>query len=320
MIISSSVYEILLDLQQQTGYLKDVKETRNNIMITCPFHKGGTENKPSCGVSTKEKTQFIDGRRVTYPPGTVHCFTCGYVATFTQLISHVFGVQDEGQFGKKWLAKNYVSMEIENRRISVDIQRTSKKEAVYVSEAELKKYRYIHPYMYKRGLNDTLIEYFDIGYDRETKTITFPVKDRYGNCLFIQRRSVQTKFFKNEEVPKGSTLFGIDKVYENLEKVKKLFLVESHFDALSVWKYGGYAVSLMGLELLPGHKEILKQLPIRSLVIATDNDKRGQAAKYKIRKELKDYKILYHFNYPCGVKDMNDMTKEQFDNLNIKLF
>lgn len=30
---------------------------------------------------------------------------------------------------------------------------------------ELDRYRYIHPYMYKRGMTDDLIEKFDVGYD-----------------------------------------------------------------------------------------------------------------------------------------------------------
>ena len=34
---------------------------------------------------------------------------------------------------------------------------------------------------------------FDIGYDKDRRAITFPVKDRQGRCLFIARRSVVGK-------------------------------------------------------------------------------------------------------------------------------
>lgn len=61
-------------------------------------------------------------------------------------------------------------------------------------------YRYIHPYMYERGLTDKIVERFDIGYDRERKEITFPVRNIEGKCVFIAGRSVKRKFFR---LPKG---------------------------------------------------------------------------------------------------------------------
>lgn len=49
-------------------YLRTIKRTGNNIMVTCPFHKGGQERKPSCGIRiTPDDFSSI---------GTVHCFTC----------------------------------------------------------------------------------------------------------------------------------------------------------------------------------------------------------------------------------------------------
>ena len=47
--------------------LKDIKSTSDNVMVTCPYHKGGEERRPSCGISTVDKPD--------HPAGTVHCFT-----------------------------------------------------------------------------------------------------------------------------------------------------------------------------------------------------------------------------------------------------
>lgn len=318
MLISSTVYDILNNVKMQCGRPKDVKQTVDNVMITCPHHKQGNENKPSCGVLTRTKKVVGSGKIVTSEEGTVHCFTCGYVATFPELISNLFGYNDGGKFGLEWLKKNYVSVEIENRKIDLDISRDIKDDLRIIGEDELKQYRYTHPYMYERGLTDKIIEHFDVGYDRKTKCLTFPVNNYKGECIFIQRRSVNSKFFKNEKLPKGETLYAIDKIYENIEKVDKVYIVESILDALTVWKYGGYAVSLLGLKLMPKQLRLLISLPKRRIVIATDNDKYGQEAKYQIKRQLSPYKMLYHFEYPDGVKDLNDMTKDQYDNLNLK--
>lgn len=44
------------------------------------------------------------------------------------------------------------------------------------------------------------MERFNIGYDRERKEITFPVRDIEGKCVFIAERSVKRKFLR---LPKG---------------------------------------------------------------------------------------------------------------------
>lgn len=157
----------------------------NNIMTTCPFHKGGQERKPSFGISK------IDG--------SCHCFACGWAGNLSQMISQVFGYDDDGAYGDKWLSRNFVSLSIETRKpIDLPLSRKVSRRRIVIpafTEAELAKYRYIHPYMYERGLTDELIEAFDIGFDSDTDSITFPCFRADGSPAFIARRSVKTKFF-----------------------------------------------------------------------------------------------------------------------------
>ena len=67
-------------------------------------------------------------------------------------------------------------------------------------------------------------------------------------------------------------------------------------------------------------KEIkeLNELPVRTLILATDNDDAGQKARSFIKKNLKN-KIVKQISYKSygDCKDINDMTKEQFDNCRI---
>lgn len=41
-------------LKRKTGklYFKHIRKTPDNIQVTCPFHKGGQENKPSATIRT----------------------------------------------------------------------------------------------------------------------------------------------------------------------------------------------------------------------------------------------------------------------------
>lgn len=300
---------ILNELQSQLhinkiDLLKDIKDTPDNIQVTCPYHKGGQERKPSMGIKKSD--------------GTCHCFTCNQVATLQEFISFCFGRTDDmiGAFGWRWLMQNFVSLSVETRKpIELHYSRT-KQEAQpieYVSEEELDSYRYIHPYMYKRKLTDDVIELFDIGYDKDTACITFPIRDITGGTLFIARRSVKTKFF-NYPAGAEKPVYGLYELSQLKEYPKEIIICESMLDALSCWTFGRYAIALNGL----GNELQFKQLatmPNRKFILATDMDSAGQKARDRIRKRIKG-KIISEYVWDVNIaKDINDMSKEMFDNL-----
>lgn len=95
--IAASVEQILRDLKLMLfaeGLLRDQNNTGSDVMVTCPFHKGGHERKPSCGVSLKEKITPDK----TYEAGTVHCYTCGYTADLPTFISDLLGMEKNAQY------------------------------------------------------------------------------------------------------------------------------------------------------------------------------------------------------------------------------
>ena len=101
-VLLDDAYTVLVKLKEdvllQTGkeYFKNFIIKNDNIQFCCLVHKGGQEQKPSCGMTTNTK-QKSDGTFIT--AGTVHCFTCGYTASLPQMISYVFGKDDGGIFG-----------------------------------------------------------------------------------------------------------------------------------------------------------------------------------------------------------------------------
>ena len=189
-VILDDTQDILIELRKQlelNGVKRFAKfiDSGNNIQTNCPFHKEGQERQPSFGINKNT--------------GECHCFGCGWSGTLSEMISNCFGKDDFGVYGNKWLIRNFLSVAVESRPdIDVDFCRRKKitsETKKYISEQELDSYRYTHPYMYKRKLTDEIIDLFDIGYDKSTECITFPNRDINGNCLFIARRSVKTKFF-----------------------------------------------------------------------------------------------------------------------------
>ena len=129
-----------LELNNQgLDYLRDIKPNGENIQCTCPFHKNGQERKPSFGININN--------------GKAHCFSCNWSGDITTMISELFGYyNDFGQYGLKWLIKNFNSIEIENRSSILKLERDNKQkeDILIITEEELDKYRYIHK-LYKNS-------------------------------------------------------------------------------------------------------------------------------------------------------------------------
>ena len=321
--------DILVELISQLranniDLIQKYKVGPTHIQICCPYHNNGQERRPSAGLRKED--------------GIFHCFACGEVHSLQEVISYCFGHTDDivGKFGWQWLLKNFATVQVEERKdVELDFGRrvyrtnSDSMDKQFVTEEELDKYRYIHPYMYKRGLTDEIIELFDIGYDSSTESLTFPIKDINGNCLFIARRSVKTKWFN---YPEGveKPLYGL---YE-LTLVSKsmvhspsfwgelrqrgypdeVIVCESMLDALSFWTVGKCAVALNGLGNELQFKQ-LRELPCRKIILATDMDERGLAARKRIRQNIQNRKIVTEYIFPKGRKDANECTKEELKNL-----
>ena len=300
----------------------------DNIQTNCPFHKNGQERKPSFGVNGE-----ID---------KCHCFACCWSGTIEEMISELYGYQDEGKFGKRWLIKRFNTVEIETRpnimegfngrkiNLSRGVYKKSSRTSgeigeviqgngneksrtfeerdntviTEITEKDLDKYRYTHPYMYERGLTDEIIERFDIGYDRERKEITFPVRDIEGRCVFVAGRSVKSKFFR---LPEGK-----DKpIYQGYRfrcgMYKKAYIVESFLNCLTCWKYDKPAMAMIGTGNQKQY-EILNKLPVREYVLAFDPDDAGRKATERFRKNVHG-KIIKELVYPDN-RDINDLQEE----------
>ena len=299
--ILQSEKSVIIELRNQAALsglniFKDIKESGNDIMVNCPFHKFGQERKPSFGIN---KTTM-----------QCHCFSCGYSGSLYDVISKIFGYDDNGEYGKKWLSTNFLAVAIEERKpLNLNFTRNKiKKKSNFITEEELDRYRYIHPYMYERGLTDEIIEKFDVGYDSVSNCITFPVCDINKNCVFIARRNVAYKYF-NYPTDVQKPVYGAYLFVGGLYKYA--VICESIFNALTCWKWGIPAVALLGTGTKNQYK-ILNDLPVRKYIIATDPDEAGERAADKLRRNLSRSKIIKYYVIPEG-KDLNDLDKKVLD-------
>lgn len=326
----------VLKVLENNGLIRTSKRTGDYMQIYCPFHSDGNEKKPSCGVLLKD--QMRNGKK--YPAGLFHCFSCGVAKNLPDSLTEILKNKSISMSGLDWLKENIpdfngvvydsdidqlipiATMQVLQARYAVDyIMSMKNMKSPYVPEEELAKYRFTIPYMYDRKLTDFLIEKFDVGYDanfipegktKQVPCITFPVRDKQGRTLFICRRSVKGKMFN---YPRGVTkpVYGL---YEIPDGCKSLVICESCFNALTSWRYGRPAVALLGTGN-PYQVQQLKELGIHEFILALDPDDAGRRGAEKLKRELSQIALVYEFQGIPDGKDINDLTEEEFNALEI---
>jgi len=297
---------LILDIKDyllaKTGvsYFNHIKATPKDIMVSCPFHKGGQESNPSCGIK-----RFSDEYGSA---GQVHCFTCGEKTTIVGMIRKVLGnlydwveVENTFHFGRLY-----------------DTQFTSEQqkplfelpnEVEYVRDNLLERFRGVyHSYLFNRGISEETALKFDIGYDSVNKHITFPIRDIYGKCLGVGRRTILGKQYI---YPQGFTkpLYG---VYELSFPLNYLWIVEGPFNLWSLNQWGKNAVALLGTGTAHQYEQ-LKDIKTDGYVLALDPDNAGRLGTMKLINYISGLKNtnIYVCDIPEG-KDINDLNQDQF--------
>ena len=310
------VLDILNELKSQLSAngvqrFEKIIDSGDDIMTCCPYHADGQERKPSFGIRKFDPI--------------CNCFACGKTVSIDEMIANCFGYNDP-VWGFRWLVQNFATVQVEDRKeIELDFSRnrnSSVRNTVllrdFTSDEELDSYRYTHPYLYKRGLTDEIIAKFDIGYDKATDSITFPIYDLDGKCVFIARRSIKTKRFdlpKDVEKPLyAKTEVELAYAQNMFHMLSEIYVCEGVFDCLRLWCNGKYAVAGFGCLYSDYQLKLLEGLPTRKLILAFDNDKAGRDGIQKIRNRIK-HKLITEVIIPNGKKDIGECTDEEIQNL-----
>lgn len=296
-------------------YLAKLKHTPNNLMITCPYHKGGQESSPSCGVLYREKAY----RDKIHKAGTVHCFTCGETHSLEEMISHVYGYKDNGEYGKEWLLEKFGILSTSEINFNYDF--TIKEEKSGIEYTQFKQY---HPYFAQRGISEKVADAFDLGYDEFTDSVVLPLFDKGNKCIMLIKRSIKEHIYMNTSgASKTDSVFGIQMVYKKLSQLSNspyIFVAEGAFDVIKLWQAGYPAVGILQASISLNQIDLIKKLPFQKVVIATDNDKAGRDVAFKLANLLSQNKEVYLLKYPKGVKDPGEMSDAQLKSLDLEAY
>jgi 5S rRNA maturation endonuclease (ribonuclease M5) len=175
----------------------------------------------------------------------------------------------------------------------------------------LSGYAYRHPYLEGRGIEDKYQRAVHIGYDRKHRAISIPWFDKNQNLVTIKFRSVNDKrfWYYGEGQKVRDHLWGLWLVY--IKQSKRVFVVESEIDALTLWAAGFPAIAVGGSSLTPKQRKLIIDSPIESLVLATDNDKVGKRLARSIVQKMNGLVSIEEMKFPYKYKDVNDIPREE---------
>ena len=297
-IIDTPINIILETLKKElhNGKLHDICQERNdNIAVTCPIHKNGMENHPSCNIFCNEHDSEIEY-------GKAHCFTCGYTATLPQFIAAC--LDESEQTGEEWLLERFGNTFLQRVEYLPEINLDKPRTNNYLDESILDKYNFKHPYIYQRKLTDEVIEKYKVGYDHSDDSIVFPVWDKKGNLVFITKRAIKTKrFYIPQNVDKPVYLL-------NFMQSSIAYFCESQINTLVARSYGLPAYGLFGT----GSKyqyDIIKKSGIRTAILLFDGDDAGRKGAERFKRNMKKDMLITDVILPDG-KDVADLSKQEF--------
>lgn len=315
-IISHSIESILHNLRAECEgeFLKDIYDKKENILVTCPFHSDGKEKSPACFVLAVD-----DKLDAEY--GTYHCFACGAKGPLWKLVAKCLGNEKDEKLGKQWLLDNYGDIFVDEELALTDIDLGSTKYKYnYLDESVLDTLDYnnqeaLDYLINKRHLKPEVVNYFKLGYNKDTGSITFPCWDTHNRLVGIFERNIKTKRFRIPEInPKP--IYLLNEVIK--QGYTKVAVCESQINALTLWGYGIPAIALFGTGASSQY-EVLNKCGIRQFILYFDGDDAGRNGRSKFLKNINKTSLVAYATLPEG-KDVNDLTRDEFFSLQLKTF
>jgi len=198
---------------------------------------------------------------------------------------------------------NNITEKIKSLRetVGVEYKRPEFSKVVQFQEA-LKGSEVAQKYLHDRGLTDTTIQHFGLGYDSERSAISIPVY-KSGQLINIKYRFLDSDRGKyGSESGAETWMFNDEGLQEGIKK-KGILIVEGEFDCMAVWQMGVTNVisPASGKDSFGPWLEFVSAIP--RIWIAYDNDEPGQKSAKKLAERLGSDKC---FCVQWPQKDAND--------------
>lgn len=301
------IHNDVLDIAQK--YLRKVKKTGSeNIMACCPFHSkanGQEEDTPSFTMSLTKGLYF--------------CFACqekGNLLMFLRNVG-VSRIMIERRFQP--LLEQISSFTPKK----MDPLRPGVFDKNPLPEGLLGLFDYLPIDLEKDGFNETLLQKFDIGFDRDHMRITFPLRDLNGNLVGISGRTVVDEFprykvydkeferwgYPFRRTDKRIVLWNADRVYPIafFQDNAQIIIVEG-FKACLRMIQNGYpnTVALLGTHLSEEQKWVLERIG-GAVYLMLDNNEWGRLGVARVGTKLSASLTVKVVEYPEEIQQPSDL-------------
>ena len=304
-VINKPIEEILtlLKLSLTNGKLKDIENKGDDILVTCPHHDGGHEKTPACNIYIGNDTKL--------PYGYFNCFVCGEKGSFLKFVAECFDAPES--YAKAWLLKNFGGELVAKNLFMGEpiVLNRNKGIKKHLDESVLDQYQTWNPYLAKRKLSREICELFKVRYDPKYRQVIFPAYDIKGNLVMLTKRSIDTKsFYLDKDVEKP--VYCLDYVMKN--NIKTVLITEGPFDCLTGWEYGFPTIATFG-KISDYQIEQINKSCINIIYAAFDNDAAGRSFLETLKRKLTKRIIVIETKFPFGRKDVNDLSKEELQEI-----
>ena len=304
-VINQTIEEILtlLKLSLTNGKLKDIENKGDDILVTCPHHDGGHEKTPACNIYIGNDTKL--------PYGYFNCFVCGEKGSFLKFVAECFDAPES--YAKAWLLKNFGGELIAKNLFMGEpiVLNRNKGIKKHLDESILDQYQTWNPYLAKRKLSREICELFKVRYDPKYRQVIFPAYDINGNLVMLAKRSIDVKsFYLDKDVEKP--VYCLDYVMKN--NIKTVLITEGPFDCLTGWEYGFPTIATFG-KISDYQIEQINKSCINIIYAAFDNDAAGRSFLETLKRKLNNIIIVIETKFPAGRKDVNDLSKEELQEI-----
>lgn len=304
-VINKPIEEILtlLKLSLTNGKLKDIENKGDDILVTCPHHDGGHEKTPACNIYIGNDTKL--------PYGYFNCFVCGEKGSFLKFVAECFNAPES--YAKAWLLENFGGELIAKNLFMGEpiVLNRNKGIKKHLDESILDQYQTWNPYLAKRKLSREICELFKVRYDPKYRQVIFPAYDMRGNLVMLAKRSIDVKsFYLDKDVEKP--VYCLDYVMKN--NIKTVLITEGPFDCLTGWEYGFPTIATFG-KISDYQIEQINKSCINIIYAAFDNDAAGRSFLETLKRKLTKRIIIIETKFPAWRKDLNDLTKEELQEI-----
>lgn len=138
---------------------------------------------------------------------------------------------------------------------------------------------HVKTYCKSRGLDSYDIAKYQLGYDKTTNRLTFPLYDAYNNVLGFNKRRLNDADSRKYIHTENNSVFNKSNYLYNINNINKdykyVYITEGVFDVILAEKYGlKNVVCTLGTAFTENHYNIINKLNLTP-VLLYDNDNKG---------------------------------------------